>query len=190
MQSPNLGPEAEFALSTSIPRRSLAAALQTATQRRYSTLIRLVKFFCKVQVAATIAFAIVLLTFTGCGQTLPSPNFSIGIGVTETQDGPDVCIDGRGFTPEGFAKLVYVNVPGPNPNRSIAIMHVDNHGGFSFEDSSQEGTRLADCTQAQVEQPVLISAMDLPTGDIASIDIPGAYWCANQRVPPDYNGGC
>ena len=41
----------------------------------------------------------------------PPPSVTISVSMTETQIGPDICINGQGFTSPGPAQISYMNIP-------------------------------------------------------------------------------
>ena len=125
----------------------------------------------------------------------PLPKLGMSISVTATPSGPDICIDGEGFTPISVAQIIYSNIPGrtaPFAARKVTAS-VRSDGTFSKPDISHEGELLQSCSNAQTQQEVTIDAIDNINGTV-STTIPTAYWCRNALlngfVPTNFNGSC
>jgi hypothetical protein len=116
----------------------------------------------------------------------PTPQISVSI--TETQIGPDICISGKNFTANGRVEISYQNIPHQG-SYSVGFANVGPNQAFSLMDRSQEGG-LVFCSDSDSSQQVSILARDSGSGQTVSTTVPGAYWCVNVLVPPDYNGGC
>jgi hypothetical protein len=126
----------------------------------------------------------------GCSTTPPAPGFGISVGVTQTQMGPDICISGMSFSPNGSVKTGYINIPSPQPNHTGPSGMTSASGTFLLKDFSMDSFGLIQCTNEQIQQNVSVSATDTATGNITFTTVPGAYWCANAPVATNFNGGC
>jgi hypothetical protein len=123
------------------------------------------------------------------GNTCASPpDFAITVALTETSFGPDLCINGTGFTPGAKVTITYSNVPenvvgGFGTAMPVeAPPQVDAQTDFSLFDTGQGNSQVT-CTQAQAFSAVTISATDgeIPngTGNTTTTTVSAAFWCAN-----------
>jgi hypothetical protein len=115
----------------------------------------------------------------------------ISVSATETETGPDICIRGSGFSPNGSVNISYLDIPAPVQNRPGPFGTVSANGTFLLKDTSMDRFGLnANCTNEQIQQNVVVSARDGATGNLTYATVPGGYWCANAPVSTDFNGGC
>jgi hypothetical protein len=121
---------------------------------------------------------------------LEPQNLDVTISMTETQIGPDVYVNGKGFTPNVGARISYSNVPGQTTPVFAGIQNIGTDGTFRFTDFHQEGNLVGLCSIATIGQNVTNAALDVGSGLTSSMTVPAGYWCGNAPVPTNLHGGC
>ncbi len=131
----------------------------------------------------------------GC-TTPPPPDFGISVAITGQPNGPEICVSGKSFTPNGKAQIAYLNVPGAESEKDKATRGASGtavaSGAVTIKDTSQvfAGSRIQ-CSDEQKRKKVSVVVTDAASGHVATAEVPSGYWCQNDlSVPPFYNGGC
>src|SRR5450631_3832918 len=145
------------------------------------------KIFCERFLAPlAIGWALV-----GCNRAGPPPGMAISVAVTETQSGPDICITGTNFSPNGPVKTTLIGIPNapsstPGPV-GVASSTGIQAGSFLLKDSFHH---IAACEPGVAQQTVVVSAMDQTTGTNATDTVSAGLWCSNTLQATNVNGGC
>lgn len=143
------------------------------------------KYFCQKDQSAPFALG------GGCEippATTPLVISAGGIAPQDAEFGPDVCLSGSGFTPNGPVAVEYFNVP--LPGFTPQIVHGKTtadangkvkYGDFSF---SVDGDSAV-CTTTQAFTNVVVVLTDETTGNNTSDTLDAALWCSLNYNPPD-----
>jgi hypothetical protein len=121
---------------------------------------------------------------------------NVNVSATETQFGPDVCVNGTGFVPGGVVRSEYFGIPGrvaPLPGGGFAAT-VKPDGSFNLGvDTTNEG-RLVTCNAAELGNTVTVTVSETDSnGNIIGTGngtMPAAYWCGGAGVSTNFHGGC
>ena len=145
-----------------------------------------------IRLGARSAFLLLLAGgVTGCATTSASPGLKVSVGISESPTNADICIRGTNFSPNRQVRVSYSNIPGDKPKRDGPTVTASASGTFELRDTTMGFGELIQCSPAQIQQTVQVSARDDATGSVGFAYAPGGYWCTNGvAVGTDFDGGC
>jgi Ricin-type beta-trefoil lectin domain len=119
----------------------------------------------------------------------PLSTVGLTVGATETQTGPNICINGFGFTPNKHVSLEYDYIPFMTAPQVIGTgVTTNSSGGYSVRDTSQDQNLKQFCGSTQLNTSVIVKATDDTTGNVQLAYIPGGLWCSSG--PSGFGNGC